>query len=318
MNLKGLNNCKSIHKQGYFSRLRSDIMRDKYLYLLLLPVVIWYIMFSYKPMLGLEIAFRDYSPWMGIKDSPYVGLSNFINFFQGQYFWRTLKNTLVINFYALIFGFPAPIVLALLLNEVRNKMFKNVVTTIVYLPHFISTVVIVGIVLSFLAPGTGIINILIRKLGGKDIYFIMQPEYFRTIFTTMNIWKEIGFGSIIYVSAFAGIDTQLYEACAIDGGGKWRQLWHITLPGIANTVIIMLIMRIGTLLSVGYEAIILMYQPVTYETADVISTYVYRIGIEGEQMSMATAVGLFNSVVSFILVITTNYISKKFSEVSLW
>ena len=305
-------------KRGYWGALASDIFRDKHLYMMLLPVVVWYLMFLYKPMLGLQIAFRDYSPWLGVSQSPWVGLENIKKFFEGVYFWRVLKNTLIINLYALVFGFPAPILLALLLNEIKRKRFKQIIQTVSYLPHFISVVVVAGMVISLLAPQTGIVNVIIKLFGGEPKYFIMQPEYFRTIYTLMNIWKEVGFSSIIYMSALSSIDQDLYEACAIDGGGRLRQTVHITLPGIMRTVVIMLIMKIGGLLSVGYESILLLYQPSTYETADVISTYVYRLGIEGDQQSLATAVGLFNSVVSFILIMAANYISKKASDISLW
>ena len=305
-------------KRGYWGALASDIFRDKHLYMMLLPVVVWYLMFLYKPMLGLQIAFRDYSPWLGVSQSPWVGLENIKKFFEGVYFWRVLKNTLIINLYALVFGFPAPILLALLLNEIKRKRFKQIIQTVSYLPHFISVVVVAGMVISLLAPQTGIVNVIIKLFGGEPKYFIMRPEYFRTIYTLMNIWKEVGFSSIIYMSALSSIDQDLYEACAIDGGGRLRQTVHITLPGIMRTVVIMLIMKIGGLLSVGYESILLLYQPSTYETADVISTYVYRLGIEGDQQSLATAVGLFNSVVSFILIMAANYISKKASDISLW
>lgn len=305
-------------KRGYWGALASDIFRDKHLYMMLLPVVVWYLMFLYKPMLGLQIAFRDYSPWLGVSQSPWVGLENIKKFFEGVYFWRVLKNTLIINLYALVFGFPAPILLALLLNEIKRKRFKQIIQTVSYLPHFISVVVVAGMVISLLAPQTGIVNVIIKLFGGEPKYFIMQPEYFRTIYTMMNIWKEVGFSSIIYMSALSSIDQDLYEACAIDGGGRLRQTVHITLPGIMRTVVIMLIMKIGGLLSVGYESILLLYQPSTYETADVISTYVYRLGIEGDQQSLATAVGLFNSVVSFALIMAANYISKKASDISLW
>ena len=305
-------------KRGYWGALAADIFRDKHLYMMLLPVVVWYLMFLYKPMLGLQIAFRDYSPWLGVSQSPWVGLENIKKFFEGVYFWRVLKNTLIINLYALVFGFPAPILLALLLNEIKRKRFKQIIQTVSYLPHFISVVVVAGMVISLLATQTGIVNVIIKLFGGEPKYFIMQPEYFRTIYTLMNIWKEVGFSSIIYMSALSSIDQDLYEACAIDGGGRLRQTVHITLPGIMRTVVIMLIMKIGGLLSVGYESILLLYQPSTYETADVISTYVYRLGIEGDQQSLATAVGLFNSVVSFILIMAANYISKKASDISLW
>lgn len=283
-----------------------------------LPVVVYYLIFHYAPMFGIVIAFKDYNAFTGFIRSPWVGLKHFKDFFSSPYCWRLIRNTFLISFYGLIFGFPAPILLALLLNELKDGWFKKTTQTISYLPHFVSTVIIVGMYVNFLSPSTGLINNIIEKLGGERIYFLNDPKYFRSLYTIMNIWKGVGWGSIIYLAALTGIDPELYEACIIDGGGRLRQTWHITLPGIANTVIIMLIMRIGRLLSVGYESIILMYTPATYETADVISTYVYRRGLVDADYSFSTAVGLFNSVVGFIFIFTANALAKRFSETSLW
>lgn len=296
----------------------SKIKKNRLLYLMFLPVVVYYLIFHYAPMFGIVIAFKDYNAFTGFIRSPWVGLKYFKDFFSSLYCWRLIRNTFLISFYGLIFGFPAPILLALLLNELKDGWFKKTTQTISYLPHFVSTVVIVGMYVSFLSPSTGLINNIIEKLGGERIYFLNEPKYFRSLYTIMNIWKGVGWGSIIYLAALTGIDPELYEACIIDGGGRLRQTWHITLPGIANTVIIMLIMRIGRLLSVGYESIILMYTPATYETADVISTYVYRRGLVDADYSFSTAVGLFNSVVGFIFIYTANALAKRFSETSLW
>ncbi|MDF2922191.1 MAG: sugar transporter permease [Paenibacillaceae bacterium] len=299
-------------------RIAASLVRDRFFYLLLIPFILWYLLFAYKPMYGLQIAFKDFSVYKGIAASPWVGFENFITFFQSPYFVRTLVNTLLISLYSLAWGFPAPIILALLLNEVRHVFFKKAVQTLTYLPHFISVVVVAGIVTNILAPTNGLVNIMLAKLGLEKIYFLVVPEYFRTILISMNIWKETGFGAILYIAALSGINPELYEAAVIDGANKWKQIWHVTLPGILPTIMIMLILRIGNILDVGYEAIILLYQPATYETADVISTYMYRAGIKEGQYDLTTAVGLFNSAVGLVLVIAANKLSKKFTESGLW
>lgn len=307
-----------VHIPLNFKKKIKEIKNDKWLYILLIPFLAYYVVFLYRPMYGLQIAFKDYSLFKGINGSPWIGLENFRTFFKGPYFFRTLKNTLLLNVYSLIWSFPMPIILALLLNEVKNLRFRKTVQTVSYLPHFVSIVVITGIVTTFLSPSSGIINIIIEKFGGKRIYFLTKPEYFRTIYITMNIWKEAGFSSIIYFAALSGVDPQLYDAAVVDGANKWRQIWNVTIPGIAPTIIIMLIMRLGNLLNTGYESIILLYQPSTYETADVISTYVYRAGLQEGNYKLATAVDIFNSVVALFLTWVANKISQKVSETSLW
>lgn len=302
---------------------RSAIWRDKNLYIMLIPYVVFFAIFSYLPMYGILIAFKDFSPLKGIWDSPWApmhGFYHFQSFLTGPYFWRLLRNTLSINIFSLIFGFPTPIIFALMLNEVRNKMFKTTIQTIAYLPHFISVVVVAGLVTNFLSPSTGIINFIYKAITGstEGIYFLMKPEYFQAIYIIMGIWQGTGFGSIIFTSALAGIDMELYEAARIDGAGRWKQMLHITIPGIIPTISIMLIMRIGNLLNLGYETIILLYQPVTYETADVISSYVYRVGLVDGNFSLSTAVGLFNGIIALILVLIANTVSNKVNEVGLW
>lgn len=301
-----------------FSQVKKSLSVNRILYIMLIPFLIWYLVFLYKPMYGLLIAFKDYSLWKGFSDSPWVGLENFVVFVKSPYFLRSLKNTFLISFYSLVIGFPVPIILALLLNEVRVGWYRSIVQTMTYLPHFISAVVVAGIVVNFLAPGSGLVNIVLEKLGFERVYFLIKPEYFRIIYITMNIWKEAGFGAIIYIAALAGIDHELYEAAVIDGAGKFRRLTSITLPGIAPTIIVMLILRIGKLLDVGYETVILLYQPATYETADILNTYIYRAGIQSGEYGLATAAGLFNAVVAFVLVFGANKISQKVSETSLW
>ena len=299
-------------------QIKKVIKKDWMLYALLLPMVVWYVLFLYKPMYGLQIAFKNFSLFRGIHGSEWVGLANFTEFMSSPYFWRNLKNTFLISFYSLVIGFPIPIILALMFNEVRHAGFKKFTQTVTYLPHFISIVVVAGIVTNFLAPSSGVINVIISKLGFDKVYFLTQPQWFRTIFIGTNIWKEAGFGSIVYLAALSGISPALYEASRIDGANRWQQIIHITLPGILPTIVIMLVIRIGKLLEVGYEMIILLYQPSTYETADVLSTYIYRVGIQGARYDMATAVGLFNAVIAFVLVFTANRISRKLTETSLW
>ncbi len=292
--------------------------RDKHLYLMLVPFIAYYLVFYYKPFEGLQMAFQNFQPFLGIKGSQWVGFDNFVTFFTGPYFWRIIRNTLLISVYNLIFAFPVPIILALLFNEVRNKKFRTLVQTISYMPHFISTVVIAGLVVNFLSPSTGIVNLVLGQLGMEPVYFLTKPEYFRSIYIIQGIWAGAGFGSIIYYSSLCSIDAELYEAATIDGAGRWKQTLHITLPGLMSTIGIMLILQIGNLMNVGYEMVILLYQPVTYETADVIGSFVYRAGIESSNYSMSTAVGLFNGVISLILVLSANKISKKLSEVNIF
>lgn len=299
--------------------IRKHVVQEWRLYLLLIPFLAWYALFMYKPMYGLQIAFKDFSLFKGIEGSAWVGLEHFKQFFNGPYFGRTLKNTLLLSLYQLIFAFPAPIVLALLLNEVRNRLFQKFVQTFTYLPHFISIVVVAGIVTNFLAPSTGVVNSILQLFGGEKLYFLTKPEYFRIIYIiSMDIWKEMGFGAIVYIAALAGVNPALYEAAKIDGAGRFQLIWNVTLPSIIPTIAIMLILKIGQLMEVGYEAIILLYQPATYETADVISTYVYRSGLQEGQYDLATAAGLFNASVSLLLVIMANRLSKKLTETGLW
>jgi putative aldouronate transport system permease protein len=299
-------------------KVLPQILRYKYLYLLFLPVVVWYILFHYVPMYGIIIAFKNYNVFAGMSKSPWVGFLYFKQFFASVFFWRLIKNTFLISFYGLVFGFPAPIILALLFNELKNGLFKKATQTISYLPHFISTVIIVSMFVEFLSPSRGLINNIIANFGGSRIYFLGDPKYFRLIYTLMNIWRGVGWGTIIYLAALTGINPELYEAAIIDGCNRFRQTLHVTLPGIASTIIIMLIFRVGELLSVGSESIILMYNPAIYETADVISTYVYRRGLVEAQYSFGAAVGLFNAVIGLALIGITNTLAKRFSETSLW
>ncbi len=302
---------------NFGDRLRKDWVRNRSLYFLVILVLIFYLLFHYKPMYGAVIAFKDYTPALGVADSPWVGFANFARFFRSVYFGRLIKNTILLSVYNLIFGFPAPIILALLLNEVRNKQFKSITQTITYLPHFISLIVVTGMLTNF-SMTTGLFNDIIAFFGGERSPLLQDPKHYRTIYVASSIWQEVGWGSIIYLSALAGVDSQLYEAAQIDGAGKWKQLIHVTMPAIAPTIIIMLIMKMGSLMNMGYEKTILLYNPSTYETADIISSHIYRIGLLDQDWSYSTAVGLFNSVINFGLLIITNKISKRYGETSLW
>ncbi|RAU91716.1 sugar ABC transporter permease [Paenibacillus sp. YN15] len=304
-------------KPSLMKTIIKDYKKNKWLILMALPVVAWYILFHYVPMYGVIIGFKQFSPVKGILGSPWVGLQHFQDFFNSISAWRVIRNTLLINFYQLIFGFPAPIILALLLNEIKNKAFKKTIQTVTYLPHFVSTVVICGMIIDFFAKN-GLINDIIAFFGGSRTMFLVEAGWFRTIYVGTGIWQGIGWGSIIYLAALTAIDTELYEAVTIDGAGRWKQFVHITLPGIAPTIVILLIMNIGRMMSEGYEKIILLYNPSTYETADIISSYVYRRGLVEANYSFSAAVGLFNSIVNLILIVAANYTSRKVNETSLW
>lgn len=308
-------------KQDFNTRLHSlgqDLRRDWQLYLLLAPLLFWFAVFLYKPMSGLVIAFQDYSIFRGISKSPWVGFENFIELFQNDMFVRAFWNTITISSLGLIFAFPVPIILALMFNEVQNTAARSWAQTIVYLPHFISVVIVAGIVINFLSPSIGIVNLLLKGVGLEPIYFLTQPEWFRPVFIGSSIWKESGFESIVYLAAIAGVSPTLYESARVDGASRWQMMWRITLPCILPTIIIMLIIRIGNLVEVGFEYIILLYRPSTYEAADVVSTFIYRTGLQGTQYDLATAAGLFNAVIAFVLVYSANRISRRVSSTSLW
>lgn len=315
--------CDMTKKKGtYWSRLKKDLVKNRTAYLLFLPVFLYYLIFCYKPMYGLIIAFKDFTPARGILASPWAdnfGLQHFIDFFGSVYFGRLIKNTLVISITSLLVTFPAPIILALLLNEIRCKKYKSFVQTLSYLPHFISMVVICSMIRLFVSE-SGFITQLLSGLGLVDGRFSMlsEKEYFTAIYVLSGLWQTIGWSAIIYISALSGVDQELYEAARIDGANRWKQTLHITIPSIMMTIIMMLILRIGTIMSVGYEKIILLYNPGIYETADVISTYVYRKGLLEANWSFSAAVGLFNSVINLILVLGANKITRKVTDMGLW
>ncbi len=297
--------------------IKRDWRINKAVYLMALPVLAYFIIFNYIPMGGILMAFQDYSIKKGILGSQWVGLLNFTNFFKSIYFGRLIRNTLLISFYGLLFSFPFPIIFALCLNEVRNKHFKKVTQTISYLPYFISVVVVVAILQDFCKAG-GVLTNLAKALGDTGGALIARPEWFRTLYIGSNMWQHLGYNSIIFISALASIDQELYEAAVIDGAGRWKQTLYITLPGISSTIVVLLILRLGQIMNVGYEKTILMYGPATYETADVIASYVYRVGLVDANYSYSTAINLFNSVINFLVLFVSNLVSRKLSETSLW
>jgi len=313
-----LTNRSMIKRQERKSKTLGTLIKQKYLFMMLFPSLLYYFIFRYIPMYGVIIAFKDYNFISGIWGSKWVGLKYFKQFLQNPYFFRTLRNTFIISINSLFWFFPVPIIFAILLNEVKNTQFKKTIQTVTYLPHFISIVTVVGLLKQLTSPTTGVINAVIMTLGGNPINFFMEKGWFVPLYVISAIWSDFGWGAIVYIAAISGIGQELYEAASIDGAGRFRQIWHITIPGIMPTVVILLILRMGSLLDVGYEKILLMYNEGIYETSDVISTYIYRNGIRQANYSFGTAVGLLNSTVSLALVIMSNYISKNVTEVGLW
>ncbi|MDR1536581.1 MAG: ABC transporter permease subunit [Clostridiales bacterium] len=308
---------KSIQDQSFFKRIPNDWRRNKGVYLLAMLPMLYYIIFRYTPMFGLVIAFKRFTPGGGIWGSPWAGLANFKMFFGSYYFWRLVSNTFLLSFYNLIWGFPIPIIFALLLNELKSSRFKKAVQTITYMPHFISMVVICGIVLNFVSQN-GLITSLLSYLGMPANNLLLDARNFRTVYIASGIWQEMGWSSIIYIAAISGLDQEIYDAATVDGAGRWRKILHVTLPGILPTIVILLILRIGAMMNIGFEKIILLYNPSIYDSADVISSFVYRKGIIQADYSYSTTVGLFNSVINLFLLICANMLSRKVNDTSLW
>ncbi|WP_282943092.1 ABC transporter permease subunit [Paenibacillus sp. RC67] len=294
------------------------LKRDKYLYLLLLPILVYYLLFKYAPMFGEIIAFKNYRFADGIWGSKWVGLKHFERLFTSPDFFNVLKNTLLLNVYSIVFAFPVPIILAILLNEVRLEWFKRTIQNLLYIPHFISWVVLGGIVIALLSPSTGIVNTVIKLFGIEPVYFMASNFWWPIVFILSGIWQSAGWGTILYLAAMAGIDPQLYEAAKIDGASKMRRIWHVTLPGIRSTIAILLILRVGQMMDVGFEHIFILQNKAVYEVSSVISTYVYNVGLIGSQYSYTTALGLFQSVIGLILVVSVNKIIKALGENGLW
>lgn len=301
---------------NWLNRAKKDLQRNWVLYLMVVPVVVYLILFHYKPLYGALIAFQDYKPAKGF-GANWVGLKHFKAFFTNPYFPRLIKNTLGISFLNLLIGFPVPIIIALLFNEIKSKAFNTVTQSLLNLPHFISLVAICGMLRQF-CMSDGLFNQIIMFFGGEASPLLQRPELYKAIYVLSDLWQGMGWNSIIFVAAISGIDKQLYEAAIVDGAGKWKQMIHVTIPGIMPTIIVMLILKVGGLMSIGQEKTLLLYNEAIYETSDIISSYVYRMGLLDQQWSYATAVGLFTSAINIVLVFATNKISKKVSDTALW
>ncbi|RBT65243.1 ABC transporter permease [Enterococcus hirae] len=301
-----------------WSEIKKKLYKSRQLYVFVISALVVVAVFSYGPMYGVIIAFKDYIPSLGIFGSPWVGFKHFQRFFDSYYFWDLIKNTLGISIYSLVVGFPLPIILALALNELKDGKFKKFTQTVTYAPNFISVVVVCGMLIAFLTPSTGIINHLLFFLGFERISFMTDPRWFKTIYVLSGVWQGTGWGSVIYLAALSGVDTQLHEAATVDGATRWQRIWYINLPTIIPTMVILLIMNVGSLMSLGYEKILLMQNALNMDSSNVIATFVYKQGLLDAQYSYASAVGLFNAAINAFLLITVNKISRKVSETSLW
>ena len=297
--------------------IRKDWRRNKWVYFMFLPILAYYLIFKYAPMFGIVIAFENYKPALGIMGSKWVGLENIVEFLEGRYAWRTIRNTLLISGYSILFGFPAPIIFALLLNELHNKTYKKLAQTVSYIPHFISMVVVCGLIRLF-TNSDGLINAVAALFGKNFGNLLTRAENYRAIYIISSIWQTIGWSSIIYLATLSGVDPTLYEAAAIDGAGRFRRVIHVTLPALVPVIMVQLIMRLGNIMSVGHEKTLLLYNEGIFETADIISTYVYRYGLEGGKYGRGAAVDLFQSIINIIVLTTANWGSRKLTEESLW
>lgn len=301
-----------------WSEIWRHFVRDRHLLIMFIPCIIFYILFRYGPLYGMIIAFKDYNVFTGILASEWVGLEHFRKFFDSPDFWLLFRNTLLLGFYTLLFGFPLPILFAILLNEVRVVAFKKSVQTLSYLPAFLSIVIISSMVIDFLSPNRGMINQFISFIGFEKIYFLIAPEWFRTIYVASDIWATLGYGAIIYLAAIAGISPTLYEAARMDGAKRWHMMRYITLPSLMPTVLIMFIINAGNMFRIGYEKILLLYNPMTYEVADVFSTFVYRKGLLETNYSYASAVGIFEAVIALVMLLLTNILSRRVGGKGIW
>lgn len=304
-------------KTSFKDRVVKDFQRNKWKYFIVIPVLVYLLLFAYKPMYGIIIAFKNFKPHIGIMDSKWVGLRYFKSLFSDMYFFRALRNTLTISFLQLLFSFPVPIVLALMLNEVKSQKFKKAVQTITYMPHFISLVVVCGMLVSF-CQSSGLFNDIIVFWGGERKNLLIQEKLFYPIYILSGVWQQMGWDSIIYLAALAGVDQEQYEAAKVDGAKRLQLIWHITLPSLVPVISMLLVLKMGRVLSVGHEKMLLLYQPATYEVADIISTYAYRRGLEMTDYSYSTAVSLFNSVVNIIFITLANKVSKKLGQSGLF
>ncbi len=298
--------------------IRRSMATHPWIYLMLVPGILYFLIFNYLPMFGVVISFQRFNPFQGVLHSKWVGFANFLRFFRSIYLWRLVRNTLLLNGYGLLVGFPAPIILALMLNEVRNTVFKRISQTASYLPYFISTVVVATIIIGLLSPRGGLVNNLIRLVGLQPIDFLNRPEWFRHVYVWSDLWQFVGWSSIIFLAALSAIDPALYESAEIDGAGRFAKMWYISLPGILPVIMIVLLLSLGAMLSIGFEKIFLLYNASTYETADVISTYVYRTGFLGTDYSFGSAVDLFNSLLNLVLLTAFNWFAGRMRQQTLW
>lgn len=305
-------------KKNKFSRTLKQLNESKYLLILLLPCFLYFVIFKYWPMFGLLISFQDYNLFKGITGSEWVGFKHYINFISDPYFVKVLRNTFLIGFYNTLWNFPMPIMFALVINEIKSNGVKKITQTVSFFPHFVSTVTICGMVIGFLSPRNGIVNDIVRLLGGSPINFMADPKYFRSVYIASALWQNTGWGMIIYLAALSGVNQELYDAAAVDGVNKWQELYYVTIPSIVPTIIIVLIMNVGKCVGVGFEKVFLLQNDANISVSEVISTYEYQRGMVQANYSYSTAIGLFMSFISSSLVIMTNYISRKFSETSLW
>ena len=292
----------------------EHIMLNKSLYVLLIPGLLYYLIFYYFPMYGITMAFKDFDMFSGLFSSEWVGLMHFKKLFQSDTFFTVFRNSILISFYKLFFNFPVPIILAILLNEVRNVHFKKSIQTIVYLPYFLSWVVIAGLVVNFLSPSTGVVNTLLKSMGNEPINFLANKSYFRSIIVMSDLWRAMGWNTVVYLAALSGIDPSLYESAKIDGAGRFQQITRITLPSIRSTIIVLLLLKVGNIMNNGFEQIFMLYNPMVYEVGDVFETYVYRLGLVEARYDFSTAVGLFKSIIAFIMLVIANTLARKFGE----
>lgn len=300
-----------------FGTFRKSFLTNWQLYAFLLPVLTYFFIFHYIPMYGVQIAFKNFIATEGFWGSPFVGFDHFKRFFESYYFWRLIRNTLLLSLYQLVL-FPLPIILALSLNELRNGAFKKWSQTLTYAPHFISVVVVVGMIIIFLDPVNGLVNLIITLFGGESIHFMAKPEWFKHIFVWSGVWQSLGWGSIIYLAALAGVNPELHEAAEVDGATRLQRIWHINIPSILPTIIVLFILNIGSFMSIGFEKVLLMQNSLNARASDVIQTFVYQVGLLEGQHSFAAAIGLFDSMINITLLITFNYIARKTTQNSLW
>ncbi|MEK3721471.1 sugar ABC transporter permease [Paenibacillus sp. FSL H8-0034] len=316
--MQAVSETRSSISDSKMNAFKRRLKRQKWFFIMLLPGLLYFLIYKYMPMWGILIAFQDYQPFLGFFGSKWVGFKHFETFFGNEMFWQLFKNTFILAVYNIVFFFPLPIIISLMLNEVRRDIFKRWIQTLIYVPHFVSWVVVVGISFLFFTTEGGIVNTMLNNMGAEPVKFLLSKDWFRTIVTSQVIWKETGWGTIIFLAALAGVDPGLYEAARIDGANRWRQMWHITLPAIRSTIIILLILRIGTFLDSGFEQIFLMVNPLNREVGEVFDTYVYTTGISQGKFSYSTAVGVFKSIIGLLLVTGANRLAKKFGEEGIY